>query len=105
MSNSLDPDPVRRFVGPDLGTNCLPRLSVDDTGRQRVEVYSNNKDADQPAHPISLISTFVAHCLDNDKSLVMRKTVLSSCTADQRLCFRYMDSTISILPKSEISSF
>ena len=24
--------------------------------------------------------------------------------ADQRLCFRYTDSTISLLPKSEISS-
>ena len=29
----------------------------------------------------------------------------SNCTADQRLCFRYMDSTISLLLKSEILSF
>ena len=28
----------------------------------------------------------------------------SNCAADQRLCFRYIDSTISLLPKSEISS-
>ena len=28
----------------------------------------------------------------------------NNCTADQRLCFRYMDSTIPLLPKSEISS-
>ena len=35
MSNSLDPDQARRFVGPDLGPNCLPSLSADDTGRQR----------------------------------------------------------------------
>ena len=27
------------------------------------------------------------------------------CTADQRLCFRYTDSTIPLLLKSEISSF
>ena len=27
--------------------------------------YANNKDADQPAHPHSLINTFVVHCLDN----------------------------------------
>ena len=27
----------------------------------------------------------------------------SNCTADQRLCFRYIDSTIPLLPKSEIS--
>ena len=27
--------------------------------------YANNKGADQPAHPHSLISTFVVHCLDS----------------------------------------
>ena len=37
MSNSLDPDLARQFVGPDLGPNCLPKLSADDTGRQRVK--------------------------------------------------------------------
>ena len=37
MSNSLDPDQARRIVGPDLGPNCLPRISADDTGRQRVK--------------------------------------------------------------------
>ena len=31
MSNSLDPDQARQFVGPDLGPNCLPRLSADGT--------------------------------------------------------------------------
>ena len=40
MSNSLDPDQARQFVGPDLGPNCLPRLSADDTGRQRVKVHT-----------------------------------------------------------------
>ena len=29
----------------------------------------------------------------------------SNCEADQRLCFRYTDSTIPFLLKSEISSF
>ena len=28
-------------------------------------VYANNKGADQPAHPRSLISVFVIHCLDS----------------------------------------
>ena len=37
MSKSLDPDQARRIVGPDQGPNCLPRLSADDTGRQRVK--------------------------------------------------------------------
>ena len=29
VSNSLGPDPVGRFVGPDLGPNCLQRSSAD----------------------------------------------------------------------------
>ena len=37
MSNSLDSDQARQIVGPDLGPNCLPRLSADDTGSQRVK--------------------------------------------------------------------
>ena len=51
-----------------------------------------------------------------DKSLVMRKPAFRICVnkdanqlcgnreADQRLCFRYTDSTIPLLPRSEISS-
>ena len=39
MSNSLDSDQARRIVGPDLGPNCLPKLSADDTGRQRVKQF------------------------------------------------------------------
>ena len=33
VSNSLDLDQARRFVRPDLGTNCLQKLSADDTKR------------------------------------------------------------------------
>ena len=36
MSNSLDLDQARHFVGPDLGPNCLQRLSADDSRRQSV---------------------------------------------------------------------
>ena len=43
MSNSLVPDQARRFVMPDLGPNCLPRFSVDDTGRQRVNSSMKHK--------------------------------------------------------------
>ena len=49
-------------------------------------------------------------------SRIMRKSTFCICenkdadqlrgnrAADQRLCFRYIDSTIPLLPKSEISS-
>ena len=64
MSNSLDPDHARRFVGPDLGPNCLSRLSADDTGRQRVNAYAKRQrcrtDCIRAVESASLI---VAGCL------------------------------------------
>ena len=33
VPNSLDPDQARQNVGPDLGPNCLQRLSADNTSR------------------------------------------------------------------------
>ena len=41
MSIKLDPDQARHFVGPDLGLNCLQRLSADDTRRQRVKATNH----------------------------------------------------------------
>ena len=37
VSNSLDPDQARRYVWPDLGPNCLQKLSADNTSRLRVK--------------------------------------------------------------------
>ena len=31
MSNSLDPDQARHFVGPGVDPNCLQKSSLDDT--------------------------------------------------------------------------
>ena len=33
VSNSLDPDQIRRFVRSDTSPNCLKKLSADDTSR------------------------------------------------------------------------
>ena len=38
MSNSLAPDQARLNVWPDLGPNCLQRLSADGTSQHRVKV-------------------------------------------------------------------
>ena len=35
MTNCLDPDQARRSVGPDLGPNCLQRLSADDESHRQ----------------------------------------------------------------------
>ena len=37
--------------------------------------YANNKGADQPAHPRSLISAFIVRCLDSVMSLVSVTTI------------------------------
>ena len=39
--------------------------------------YANNKSADQPAHPRSLISAFVVRCLDSVMSLVSVTSISS----------------------------
>ena len=40
----IDPDQARHFVRPDLGPNCLQRLSGEDTSRQRVNcLFSPNE--------------------------------------------------------------
>ena len=31
VSNSLDSDTARRFIGPDLGPNCLQKLSAEES--------------------------------------------------------------------------
>ena len=45
--------------------------------------YANNKGADQPAHPRSLISTFVVRCLDS--VMPNFKTLASRCSWADRL--------------------
>ena len=44
--------------------------------RKPVMPYANNKGADQPGHPRSLISTFVVRCLDSIISLVSISEIL-----------------------------
>ena len=68
--------------------------------------------------PIRILSrtTVVPINIDYYMSLVMRKPAFCKCenkdadqlcgnrTADQRLCFRYIDSTIPLLPKSKFQA-
>ena len=52
--------------------------------------YANNKGADQPAHPRSLISAFVVRCLDSTISLdsiaEISRLKLASVVAQAGLC-------------------
>ena len=44
MPNSLDPDQARHYGGPDLGTNCLQRLSADDKCYQQTTKVATGKE-------------------------------------------------------------
>ena len=37
VSNDFDPDQARHFVGPDLGPNCLQRLSADNKSKRLIQ--------------------------------------------------------------------
>ena len=50
---------------------------------------------------LSLVMRKPAFCVCENKDADQLR---SNCAADQHLCFRYMDSTIPLLSKSEISS-
>ena len=50
---------------------------------------------------MSLVMRNRAFCICENKDADQLR---SNCAADQRLCFRYTDSTIPLLSKSEISS-
>ena len=64
--------------------------------RKRLMSYANNKGADQPAHPRSLISAFVVHSLDSIISLVSRSKIsrflLASVAVQAGLCLAWSET-------------
>ena len=59
MSNRLDPDQDRQNVDPDLGPNCLQRLSVDDKSHLLQELNKNKKTAMLACLTLILLLFFV----------------------------------------------
>ena len=58
--------------------------------------YANNKGADQPAHPRSLISAFVVRCLDSiislDSIAEISSLYLASVAAQAGLCLAWSET-------------
>ena len=65
-------------------------LTEPDHEKMCLKSYANNKDADQPAHPRSLISAFVVRCLDSiislDSIAEISRILLASVAAQTGLC-------------------
>ena len=59
VSDSLDPDQIRHFVGPYLGSNYLQRLSADHTSESRVNVGLDFGKVNYHAHV--LLDIFQLH--------------------------------------------
>ena len=64
--------------------------------RKCVMSYANNKGADQPAHPRSLLSTFVVCCLDSIISLEsiaeISRPYVASVAAQAGLCLAWSET-------------
>ena len=64
--------------------------------RKCVMSYANNKGADQPAHPRSLISAFVVRCLDRiislDSKAEISRLQLASVAVQAGLCLAWSET-------------
>ena len=65
--------------------------------------YANNKGANQPAHPHSLISTFVVRCLDSIISLVSISEISSLYLASVCCCLDWFESYLAENPEDRFS--
>ena len=90
----------RRLLGYEIGNDVyrLKLLSTCEPGHEKscLMSYANNKGAEQPAHPRSLISAFVIRCLDSVMSLVSVSKISSlmlASTAEQAgLCLAWLET-------------
>ena len=100
MSNSLDPDQARHFVGPYLGPNCLQRLSADGTCRQRV-YHPNHENYQLHSHLMIFFGSlyiYIANNMDPDQ------TAKSSLTLMRSVCFHDENNLESIQCKVILSN-
>ena len=72
------------------------QVSTNESCHEKIQLFmlnANNKGTDQPAHPHSLISAFVGHCLDSIIPLVSISQIsnlyLASVAAQTGLCFTW----------------
>ena len=82
-----------------------------------IRVFSRNSVCYERRYVVKPRSEEQRFIAKDDLSRILRKPAFcicenkdadqlrSDCAADQRLCFRFIDSTIPLLSKSEISSF
>ena len=97
-----DPKTKAMIHNPD--SNEDPSFSMNGTDKENelglekmcLMSYANNKGADQPAHPRSLISAFVVCCLDSiislDSIAEISRRQLASVAAQAGLCLAWSET-------------
>ena len=76
----------------------LAMLKINEPGHEKMCLmsYANNKGADQPADPRSLISAFVVRCLDSiisiDSVAEISRLLLASVAAQAGLCLAWSET-------------
>ena len=81
MSNSLDPAQARHFVGPDLGPNCLQRLTADNKShpsRQRVK-YNNLPIGQRPIALLDSSKSINIKSISTAATIYLMSTALQNC--------------------------
>ena len=91
------------------GLSIHGRIYLSRAMRKRVMSYANNKDADQPAHPRSLISIFVVRCLDSVMSLVsvtkISRLMLASVAEQASLSLTWSETPEDMFSHDEVHLF
>ena len=71
MLNRLDPDQARHFDGPDLGPDCLQKLSADDTKRCKVKLLKKKESWPVPCPHYPEVSFAVFNSLPPQKFFML----------------------------------
>ena len=83
------------------GSSGSVGLDLDNTKRNVLYMYFKTKIKNLGLRYMSLVMRKPDFCICKNKDA---DQIHGNSEADRRLCFRYTDSTIPLLPKSEISS-
>ena len=81
-----------------MGLNRSGASTKSEPGHEKMCLmsYANNKGADQPAHPRSLINAFVVRCLDGiislDSIAEISRLLLASVAAQAGLCLAWSET-------------
>ena len=80
MLNTFEPDQGRPFVGPDLGHNCLQRLSAENTSEKRLKIHPPDKSVYLNCFSYFSTKTYVVIVVGTQKDRINETLLLKTQT-------------------------